>query len=95
MPGARSSYVGLTIDAMHEGNVARFVNHSCAPNLDKQVVLTARAGSAIYHYVGLFATQQGGIAPYEELSYDYRWQSGGREVRVQCMCGAPACAGQL
>lgn len=95
MPDGQPAAGGLTIDAMHEGNVARFINHSCAPNLDKQMVLTARAGSSFYHYVGLFATQEGGIAPYEELTYDYKWQRGGRDVPTQCVCGAPECVGQL
>lgn len=89
MPEDRTRH-GLTIDAMHEGNVARFLNHSCAPNLDKQVIFTARGANSLLHYVGFIATQPGGIPAGTELTYDYKWHAGAGEA-MQCTCGAPQC----
>ena len=85
------------IDANRKGNVARWINHSCAPNCqalmeesasgdprrDKVVIETLRA-----------------IRPGEELTYDY-----GIVLEVphtarlkklwRCLCGAPNCSGTL
>ena len=54
------------LDAKHEGNVARFINHSCDPNLYVQPVLSH------HHHISqtqvcLFAGHN--IAPMTELTY--------------------------
>lgn len=94
MPTNRSERQCLTVDAMHEGNVARFLNHSCEPNLEKQVILTARAGMALFHYVGFIATQEGGIRAGTELTYDYKWDLGAAGS-VECKCGTASCRGRI
>lgn len=38
------------IDAMHYGNVSRFFNHSCEPNLQKRCVLILIVKYLIYIY---------------------------------------------
>jgi len=53
------------VDATYTGNVGRFINHSCDPNLFVQPV---RVENAIPH-VALFALKD--IPMYIELTYDY------------------------
>lgn len=54
------------LDAKHEGNVARFINHSCDPNLYVQPVLSHHHDIA-QTQVCLFAGHN--IAPMTELTY--------------------------
>ena len=79
---------------MHEGNVARYLNHSCEPNLDKQVMFTAQGSSSMLYHVGFVATMEGGIPAGTELTYDYKWVLGNGET-MQCACGTPSCKGVL
>lgn len=63
----------------------RFFNHACSSaNLDKQTILTVDCGSALLHYVGLYATKEGGIPAGEELVYDYRWTEA--HMQAECHC---------
>ena len=87
-----------TIDPTDAGNVGRYINHSCDPNL-KQVIV--RAGSLVPR-VGLFAVRD--IAAQEELTMFY-----GDGIRIHggddaealpggctpCLCGAACCTGFL
>ena len=41
---------------MFAGNVARFINHSCSPNLLKQVVLT-EGDDGLKHRIAFFTTE--------------------------------------
>lgn len=77
------------IDAAHEGNDARFINHSCAPNC--QAFLE---GGRIFIYA-LRDIREG-----EELCYDYsydRTEDMGpeEEALYVCRCGAPTCRGTI
>lgn len=77
------------IDAAYEGNDARFINHSCAPNC--QAFLE---GDRIY----IYALRD--ISVGEELSYDYsydRTEDMGEEEEHMyiCRCGAPTCRGTI
>jgi len=86
------------------GNAARFVNHSCDPNL---LPLAVRTGSPIPR-IGFFAARP--IAAGEELCISYgctrsgdeagggsHGQGGGGEAdgRRPCFCGAVTCCGVL
>ncbi|KAJ1490291.1 hypothetical protein T484DRAFT_1884369, partial [Baffinella frigidus] len=53
------------MDARYEGNVARFVNHSCDPNLTMLCVRTGPARPRI----AMFASRD--VSPGEELSISY------------------------
>ncbi len=71
------------IDAAVDGNEARFINHSCAPNCDA-VIDDAR--------IWIEAIRD--IAPGEELAYDYAFVLEERHTpaakrRYPCNCGAP------
>ncbi|HYO58018.1 SET domain-containing protein, partial [Archangium sp.] len=77
------------IDAAHEGNDARFINHSCAPNC--QAFLE---GDRIY----IYALRDIGVG--EELCYDYSYDRtedmGEEEEKLYvCRCGAARCRGTI
>ncbi|MED6156656.1 hypothetical protein PIB30_016393 [Stylosanthes scabra] len=89
---------GFTIDALHYGNVGRFINHSCSPNLYAQNVLYDHDDKRIPH-VMLFATED--IPPLQELTYDYNYKidqvfdSQGNIKRKNCYCGSVECTGRM
>jgi hypothetical protein len=77
------------IDAGVNGNEARYINHSCAPNCE-----AVTRGRRIWIYA---LTQ---ILPGEELTYDYNLigeKETGDADRTQyaCHCGAPNCRGTM
>lgn len=77
------------IDANIGGNDARFINHSCAPNLEP---------IAIGDQMWLVALRN--IPAGEELGYDYAIELDERHTasarrRFPCQCGASSCRGTL
>ncbi|KAJ0985518.1 hypothetical protein J5N97_003874 [Dioscorea zingiberensis] len=90
--------VGFTIDAVDYGNVGRFINHSCSPNLYAQNVLYDHDDKRIPHIM-FFAADN--IPPLQELTYHYNYtidqvrDSEGNIKRKDCYCGAPDCTGRL
>ncbi|KAM0932716.1 putative [histone H3]-lysine(4) N-trimethyltransferase chromatin remodeling SET family [Dioscorea sansibarensis] len=89
---------GFTIDAADYGNVGRFINHSCSPNLYAQNVLYDHDDKRIPHIM-FFAADN--IPPLQELTYHYNYtidqvrDSEGNIKRKDCYCGAPDCTGRL
>ena len=71
------------IDATAKGNTARFMNHSCDPNLktEKWSVLGERC-------IGFFAIRD--IKKGEELTFDYNFERYGNDKQL-CYCGAKNC----
>ncbi|XP_006645268.1 histone-lysine N-methyltransferase, H3 lysine-9 specific SUVH4 [Oryza brachyantha] len=86
------------IDAGSIGNFARFINHSCQPNLFVQCVLSSHNDVKLAK-VTLFAADT--ILPLQELSYDYGYVldsvvgPDGNIVKLPCFCGAPDCRKRL
>ncbi|XP_021864963.2 histone-lysine N-methyltransferase SUVR5 isoform X2 [Spinacia oleracea] len=79
------------IDATKFGNVSRFVNHSCCPNLESHVVLVESMDFQLAH-IGFYAKQD--IAAGEELCFDFCYElQAGNEC--PCLCGASTCRGRL
>lgn len=80
----------MCVDATNFSSVARFVNHSCAPNCHKQRVF------ADHHTrlprVALFALCD--IGPLEEISYDYGYLDVPGKT-LPCYCGARHCKMKL
>ncbi|KAB8236798.1 putative histone-lysine N-methyltransferase (Ash1) [Aspergillus alliaceus] len=78
----------MIIDATR-GSIARFVNHSCAPNcrMEKWTV----AGKP---RMALFAGDRG-IMTGEELTYDYNFDPYSQKNVQQCRCGSDRCRGIL
>lgn len=54
------------------GNIARFINSSCAPNCESQKWHDAATGEI---RIGIFAARE--IEAGEELTYDYQFQHAG------------------
>lgn len=87
--------VPFSIDATHKGNVARFINHSCNPNLYTWPAITCNQDPRMHK---LYYFSQRYIRPGEELTIDY---TGGRtnfgkneqSERFTCHCGSSNCRG--
>ena len=75
-----------TIDATYRSGVASFLNHSCAPNLAQTSVWVDTASLALPR-IAFFALRD--IEPFEELTFDYKYEEGGRTL--ECHCGASNC----
>jgi len=79
----------IVIDAAVDGNDARFINHSCAPNCE-----------AVDEKKHIYIEAIRDIAPGEELTYDYSYERDGTEDEEWerlyiCKCGAPTCRGTI
>ncbi|CAN8314804.1 unnamed protein product [Cochlearia groenlandica] len=89
---------GFTIDAAKRGNIGRFINHSCSPNLYAQNVMYDHGDERMPH-VMLFAMDN--IPPLRELSYHYNYivdevrDSDGNIKKKVCYCGSDECSGRL
>ncbi|XP_065866883.1 histone-lysine N-methyltransferase, H3 lysine-9 specific SUVH4-like [Euphorbia lathyris] len=86
------------IDAGSTGNIARFINHSCEPNLFVQCVLSSHHDLKLAR-VMLFAADN--IPPLQELTYDYGYAldsvhgPDGKIKQMACFCGAAGCRRRL
>lgn len=85
------------IDANSEGNVARWINHSCAPNCQALVEEDTK-GRRRNDRVLIETLRE--IKPGEELTYDYGISLGERQTpRLkkiwECRCGQPDCTGTM
>lgn len=89
---------GYTIDAIRYGNVGRFINHSCLPNLHAQDVIYDHDDRKMPH-VMLFAMEN--IPPLQELTYHYNYSVGqvrdsyGNIKVKKCYCGTTECSGRM
>lgn len=83
--------VQYVIDATTYGNVSRFINHSCSPNLVNYQVLVESMDSQRAH-IGLYASRD--ISSGEELTFNYRYELLPGEGHP-CHCGASNCRGRL
>ncbi|KAL8231386.1 hypothetical protein R6Q57_001164 [Mikania cordata] len=79
------------IDATKYGNVSRYINHSCSPNLENHQVLIESLDSELSH-IGLYASRD--ISAGEELGFDYMYKAPPGEGR-QCRCSAVNCRGNV
>ncbi|GBG76491.1 hypothetical protein CBR_g22240 [Chara braunii] len=84
-PAYRNRARPFVIDATKYGNVSRFINHSCQPNLVNYQVLVESMDVRLAH-VGLYANCD--IQAGDELAFDYRYKLlPGKGC--PCYCGAP------
>uniref|UniRef100_A0A4W5KCH0 Euchromatic histone-lysine N-methyltransferase 1b n=1 Tax=Hucho hucho TaxID=62062 RepID=A0A4W5KCH0_9TELE len=77
------------IDARFYGNISRFINHMCEPNLFPCRVFTAHQDLRFPH-IAFFACKT--IKAGEELGFDYGnhfWDIKGKHF--SCECGSPKC----
>eukprot|EP01018_Ginkgo_biloba_P017388 Gb_31631 [translate_table: standard] len=86
------------IDAGTSGGVARFINHSCDPNLFVQCILSSHHDVKLAR-VMLFAADN--IPPLQELTYDYGYtldsvvDEDGKVKKMACYCGGVECRKRL
>jgi [histone H3]-lysine9 N-dimethyltransferase len=83
-------------NAKELGNVSRFINHSCDPNLLWQLVLHGHGDAQSIHIM-FFAVKH--IPPMTELTYDYNGNAKerrGREAGAKkCLCSSVNCRGEF
>ena len=96
--------VKYCVDAMHFGNVSRFFNHSCDPNMAIWAVQVDNPDTAL-HYLALFANRH--IDPYEELTFNYAGEvdeddpqatnlvTPSKSAAIPCKCGSANCKGNM
>ncbi|KAJ3703088.1 hypothetical protein LUZ61_006793 [Rhynchospora tenuis] len=86
----------IMISAKNMGNVSRFMNHSCNPNVFWQPVLFDH-GDADHPHIMFFAMKH--IPPMTELTFDYGNISAdgycgvGASKPKRCLCGSANCQG--
>jgi SET domain-containing protein len=64
------------------GNLSRFINHCCDPNLDKR---------AVHGRLLFFSRRE--IRAGQELTFDYRFRRD--SAKMVCHCGSPKCRGTI
>jgi SET domain-containing protein len=77
------------VDAAFEGNEARFINHSCAPNCE-----------AVIERGHIWIEALKAIPAGTELAYDYAYEDDPKYTEkdllfYECRCGAPNCRGTI
>lgn len=72
------------IDGDVSWNKAKYVNHSCDPNCEIDI---------IRGHIWVLALRD--IARGEELSYDYAWDIDDEYADRPCLCGSPHCVGYI
>ena len=85
------------LDANVDGNIARWINHSCDPNC-RAVMAEDAQGRSTRDRILIESIRD--IRAGEELSYDYGIVLAQRHTARlkaiwQCRCGSPACTGTM
>lgn len=77
------------LDATKEGNVGRFLNHSCCPNLFAQSVFVETHNRS-FPWVAFFTNRH--VRAGTELTWDYGYEAGSMpETEISCWCGVQKC----
>lgn len=84
----------LIINAKDVGNVARFMNHSCSPNVLWQAVQRANNKECDLR-IAFYAIKN--IPPMTELTFDYGMVPPEKleQRKKKCLCGSPKCRGHF
>ncbi|EYU20838.1 hypothetical protein ABFS82_11G017300 [Erythranthe guttata] len=83
----------LVVSGKNNGNVARFMNHSCSPNVYWLPVLR-ESNNDVFMHIAFFAIRH--VPPMQELTYDYGIvmpENGGDGGKKKCLCGSDKCRG--
>ena len=82
----------LTVDPSRVGNISKYINHSCDPNLVQISIGTVE--SPLFHRIAFFATRN--IYPNEELGFHYNYELDVDPSRfIECNCGCLNCRTRL
>ncbi|XP_031620271.1 probable histone-lysine N-methyltransferase Mes-4 isoform X2 [Contarinia nasturtii] len=83
----------LYIDAAVYGNEARFINHSCDPNV-MHMKWSVYSNRQEQLRTGFFALRN--ILPGEEITFDYNWRTTRKTIKkAVCQCGSSKCNGYI
>lgn len=74
------------IDATFYGNKARYINHSCDPNLKSDKLVVNGETHIIFQAIRY-------IECGEELTFDYKIEDNGEDL--ECFCGSDKCRKRL
>ncbi|KAJ8299143.1 hypothetical protein KUTeg_023203 [Tegillarca granosa] len=96
-PGTRSYFQDqqdcYIMDAKSMGNIGRYLNHSCSPNVYVQNVFVD-SHDLRFPWVAFFAGQF--IRAGTELTWDYNYEVGSVPGKIlYCYCGSADCRGRL
>ncbi|BFZ05005.1 hypothetical protein BsWGS_08044 [Bradybaena similaris] len=81
------------MDAKSMGNLGRYLNHSCTPNVFVQNIFVD-THDLRFPWVAFFSGQY--IRAGTELTWDYNYEVGSVPDKVlYCYCGSPMCRGRL
>lgn len=81
------------MDAMTQGNVGRYLNHSCDPNVFVQNVFT-QSHDLRFPSLAFFTIKY--VAAGDELCWNYNYVVDSVEGKqITCNCGADNCKGRL
>ncbi|KAM7400603.1 hypothetical protein PAMA_005007 [Pampus argenteus] len=72
------------VDATRTGGLARYINHSCAPNCVAEVVTFERGYKIIISCIRR-------VEKGEELCFDHQFDTVEGQHKIACHCGAPEC----
>uniref|UniRef100_A0A0N5ACV2 Histone-lysine N-methyltransferase n=1 Tax=Syphacia muris TaxID=451379 RepID=A0A0N5ACV2_9BILA len=81
------------VDALERGNIGRFFNHSCSPNM-RIVCVFVDTHDFRLPWISFFTTKS--VKAGEELCWDYGYTEGtvaGKSLR--CLCGSKRCRKRL
>ncbi|CAI5446229.1 unnamed protein product [Caenorhabditis angaria] len=83
----------FVVDAKARGNIGRFLNHSCDPNVHVQHVLYDTHDLRL-PWVAFFTVKP--VRAGEELCWDYNYTfTRDDDEKIQCNCGSDICRGRL
>ncbi|CAK8572301.1 unnamed protein product [Lathyrus sativus] len=82
----------LCLDATHNGNVARFINHRCADSNLIDIPVEVETPDRHYYHLALFTKRN--VSAYEELTWDYGIDFDDHTHPIKafkCRCGSAHC----
>ncbi len=70
------------LDATHKGSMARFINHSCDPNVFAKIIKVGSEDKIVFYSKRV-------IQRDEEITYDYKFSI--EEEKIPCLCQSSNC----